>query len=61
LTFYLLKTSGIQKIDKTITASTAEFESKKFSYVIENNLIAQLKENTNEMHELAKEIEKRNN
>ena len=49
-----------QKIDETHTASLGEFELAKQSQEIANKEMAQLKEITNEMHRLIKDIEKRN-
>jgi hypothetical protein len=49
-----------QKIDETHTASLSEFEIAKQSQEIANKEMAQLKEITNEMHRLIRDIEKRN-
>jgi len=49
-----------QKIDETHTASLGEFELAKKSQEIANKEMAQLKEITNEMHRLIRDIEKRN-
>jgi hypothetical protein len=49
-----------QKIDETHTASLGEFEIAKQSQNIANKEMAQLKEITNEMHRLIRDIEKRN-
>jgi len=49
-----------QKIDETHTASLGEFELAKQSQEIANKEMAQLKEITNEMHRLIRDIEKRN-
>jgi len=49
-----------QKIDETHTASLAEFELAKRSQEIANKEMAALKEITNEMHRLIRDIEKRN-
>jgi hypothetical protein len=52
---------GMQrKIDETHTASLGEFEIAKQSQEIANKEMAQLKEITNEMHRLIRDIEKRN-
>ena len=54
-------TKGMQqKIDETHTASLGEFELAKKSQEIANKEMAQLKEITNEMHRLIRDIEKRN-
>jgi hypothetical protein len=49
-----------QKIDETHTASLAEFELAKNSQEIANKEMAALKEITSEMHQLIRDIEKRN-
>ena len=49
-----------QKIDETHTASLSEFEIAKQSQEIASKEMAQLKEITNEMHRLIRDIEKRN-
>jgi len=49
-----------QKIDETHAASLGEFEIAKKSQEIVNKEMAQLKEITNEMHRLIRDIEKRN-
>ena len=49
-----------QKIDETHTASLGEFELAKKSQEIANKEMAALREITNEMHRLIRDIEKRN-
>jgi hypothetical protein len=49
-----------QKIDETHTASLAEFELAKKSQEIANKEMAALKEITSEMHQIIRDLEKRN-
>ena len=49
-----------QKIDETHTASLAEFELAKRSQEIANKEMAALKEITNEMHQIIRDLGKRN-
>lgn len=49
-----------QKIDETHTASLAEFKLAKKSQEIANKEMAALKEITSEMHQIIRDLEKRN-
>ena len=49
-----------QKIDETHTASLAEFELAKKSQEIANKEMAALKQITSEMHQIIRDLEKRN-
>ena len=49
-----------QKIDETHTASLAEFELAKKSQEMVNKEMAALKEITSEMHQIIRDLEKRN-
>ena len=49
-----------QKIDETHTASLAEFELAKKSQEIATKEMAALKEITSEMHQIIRDLEKRN-